>query len=472
MERRVTIIFYASVLLLLSIAFLSYTNLASLVSFSERALSSTEKMFLAESLISDLKDAETGQRGFLITRDTYYLQPYYGKFAVINLKLDSLSKMVYSENLPMQYLLDTLRTSIKYRILLMNKVAYNFKQNNEINNDTLISLLLQGKKEMDNVRKLISTLQNFEKAELEHELPKSRELFKLIPIYILLSTLIALFFVAIAFVLINKQLKQLKTYRNELEQKIEELNQSNKELENFAFIASHDLQEPLRKTMTFADRLQRKYGNELNEDVHFLTTRIIDSVDRMSQLVDDLLAFSRFFQKDFLEKKPISLKNVIEQSIDEFAESLKEDNVTFSIAPDLPTISAVPSQMIQLFTNLLSNSIKFRKVDIPLHVHVSYDVAKVPETLQGTLRSVRSKTSLGNDYHKISFSDNGIGFDNIYTDKIFKLFHRLHNREHSQGSGLGLAICQKIVAYHNGYIMAEGSPSIGATFTIYLPISI
>lgn len=472
MEKRITIIFYASVLLLLSIAFLSYRSLQTLVTFSDRAQSSTEKLFLAESLMSDLKDAETGQRGYLFARDTHYLQPYHGKFAVVNLKLDSLSKKVYANNMPMQKLFDTLRTAVSHRFLVMEDVINRFRKNNEQSNDTILELMQKGKIHMDNARALTSKIQNYEKSELEHELPQSRKLFQTMPIYILLSTIVALFFITIAFILINKQIKQLEEYRIELEQKVEELNQSNKELENFAFIASHDLQEPLRKTMTFADRLQKKYGNEMNEEVQFLTTCITDSVASMRQLVDDLLAFSRFFQKDFLQKEPVSLQKVLEQTFDEFAEPLRECHATFSIAPNLPTISAVPSQMMQLFSNLLSNSIKFGQADIPLHIDIRYDIAKVPASLQGALRTGASKASLNNDYHKISFSDNGIGFDNVYTDKIFKLFQRLHNREQYQGSGLGLAICQKIVAYHNGFIEAEGNLSEGATFTVYLPINV
>ena len=471
MEKRITIIFYASVLLLLSIALLSYRSLQSLVTYSERAQSSTEKLFLAESLMSDLKDAETGQRGYLFTRDTHYLEPYHGKFAVVNLKLDSLSNKVYANNLAMQKLFDTLRTAVSYRFLIMEKVTNTFRKNNEKSNDTILQLMRQGKIQMDNARALTIKIQNFEKSELEHELPQSRKLFQVMPFYVLLSTIIALFFIAIAFILINRQIKQLDQYRTELEQKVEELNQSNKELENFAFIASHDLQEPLRKTMTFADRLQKKYGSEMNEDVQFLTARITDSVARMRQLVDDLLAFSRFFQKDLLQKQPVSLQKVLEHAFDEFAEPLRECHATFNIAPNLPTVSAVPSQMMQLFSNLLSNSIKFAQAEIPLHINVHYDIAKVPDSLQGSLRTGASKASLNNDYHKISFSDNGIGFDNVYIDKIFKLFQRLHNREQYQGSGLGLAICQKIVSYHNGFIEAEGNPYEGATFTIYLPIN-
>ena len=471
MEKRITIIFYASVLLLLSIALLSYRSLQSLITYSERAQSSTEKLFLAESLMSDLKDAETGQRGYLLTRDTHYLEPYHGKFAIFNLKMDSLSTKVYADNEPMKRLLDSLRMTSNHRFLIIENVIKLFEENNLKSNDTILQLMKQGKIQMDNARALISQIQNSEKNDLAHELPQSRSLFQVMPFYVLLSTIIALLFITIAFILINKQIKQLEQYRTELEQKVEELNQSNKELENFAFIASHDLQEPLRKTMTFADRLQKKYGNEMNEEIQFLTNRIIDSTARMRQLVDDLLAFSRFFQKDILQKEPVSLQKVLEHAFDEFAEPLRERHATFSIASNLPTISAVPSQMMQLFSNLLGNSIKFGRADIPLHIDIQYDVAKVPTSLQGELRTAASKASLNNDYHKISFSDNGIGFDNVYIDKIFKLFQRLHNREQYQGSGLGLAICQKIVAYHNGFIEAEGNPSEGATFTIYLPIN-
>lgn len=186
MEKRITTIFYASVLLLLSIALLSYRSLQSLTTFSEQAQSSTEKLFSAESLMSDLKDAETGQWGYLFTRDTHYLEPYHGKFAVVNLKLDFLSNKVYANNLAMQKLFDTLRTAISYRFLIMKKVTNRFRKNNLQSNDTILELMKQGKIQMNNARALTSKIQNFEKAELEQGLPQSRKLFELLPIYVLL----------------------------------------------------------------------------------------------------------------------------------------------------------------------------------------------------------------------------------------------------------------------------------------------
>ena len=129
----------------------------------------------------------------------------------------------------------------------------------------------------------------------------------------------------------------------------------------------------------------------------------------------------------------------------------------------LPTLPIVPTQFYQLFVNLLSNSLKYSKEDVPVHIKIETSLIS-----GGEIRDVRARTD--QNYHKISFIDNGIGFDQSYEDKIFELFQRLHGKSEYEGTGIGLTICRKVVQNHNGFIMAHGQPGIGATFTIYIPV--
>ena len=255
---------------------------------------------------------------------------------------------------------------------------------------------------------------------------------------------------------------EMKVYEKDLKYKIEELNRSNQDLEQFAYIASHDLQEPLRKIMAFGDRLSTKYGEELGSDGQFYLSRMLDAASRMKILMENLLSYSRVSTKT----EPFELVDLgltVEGILSDLEMKIQDVDAQITMMK-MPTLNALPTQMQQLFQNLITNALKFIKPNVKPIISIE---AYETDFQEVSLVGVPFKHD---KYYKIVVSDNGIGFDAEYAEKIFLIFQRLHGRSEFEGTGLGLAICKKIVDNHHGYIIAKSELNKGATFTVYLPI--
>ncbi|MFQ5645600.1 MAG: ATP-binding protein [bacterium] len=242
-----------------------------------------------------------------------------------------------------------------------------------------------------------------------------------------------------------------KQFQERLEDIAEELKRSNQELEDFASIASHDLQEPLRKVQAFGSRLQSRFGGQLGKDGGEYLERMLKATKRMQTLITDLLTFS-LVAKHPLPFASIDLNEVILKIISDLEVPIKETG-TQIVVKELPTVEAEPFQMRQLFQNLISNAIKYRLKEGAPTINICGKLIK------GEPKSC-----------EILVKDNGIGFDEKYLDRIFEIFQRLHSREEYDGTGIGLAICRKITDHHGGTIAATGVPGKGATFTVTLPL--
>ncbi len=284
------------------------------------------------------------------------------------------------------------------------------------------------------------------------------QLFK----YNWLLTLASVVFMAGIFYLLDKKLVENRKYRAELENKIENLNRSNSELEQFAYSASHDLQEPLRKIKSFSDRLAQKHASELNTESRLLLDKIGNSAGRMQRLIHDLLAFSQLMRASST-KEPVSLNKVLREVRSNLSLIIVEKNAVIT-SDDLPVVSAYPSQMVQLFQNLIENSLKYSKPDLTPAIGISYAMMKGSEI--GNCMPAHKNL----DFHAITITDNGIGFAEEFAEKVFALFQRLHGREDYEGTGIGLAICKRVVTNHNGYITAKAIKGLGASFSFYLPL--
>jgi signal transduction histidine kinase len=250
------------------------------------------------------------------------------------------------------------------------------------------------------------------------------------------------------------KLEQEVDERRQVEEKLQaytaELERSNRELQDFAYAASHDLQEPLRKIQTFGNRLEEKYGNVLDERGLDYLARMQDAAVRMQTLIIDLLHYSRVTTRA-QPFAPVQLNEIVQGVISDLETRIEEVSGEVRVG-DLPEIEADRTQMRQLFQNLIGNALKFHQEDKPPVVEVSGEI-----------------NSDGKCCH-IWVRDNGIGFDPAYDERIFALFQRLHGRHQYEGSGIGLAVCRKIVDRHGGTIKAESQPGEGATFTITLPL--
>lgn len=238
-----------------------------------------------------------------------------------------------------------------------------------------------------------------------------------------------------------------------------ELQRSNNELQEFAYVASHDLQEPLRKIQAFGNLLEEEYGEAVGEGQMYIE-RMRNAAARMRVLIDDLLAFSRVTTKaqPFLQ---VDLNKVAQQVVDDLSPRLESTHGTIELGT-LPTLYADSQQMYQMLQNLIGNAVKFHKPDLPPLVKVSSEVlpASTGSDVEGLERKQR---------YLIRIEDNGIGFDEKYADRIFTVFQRLHGKDKYEGTGIGLAVVRKIVERHGGTIVVSSSPGQGATFLVTLP---
>ena len=258
----------------------------------------------------------------------------------------------------------------------------------------------------------------------------------------------------------NELEKQVKERTKELAENNIELARMNKELESFAYISSHDLQEPLRKIQTFASQILEKDFQILSPKGQDKFKRMQIAAQRMQTLIDDLLAYSRTSTAERVFARA-NLSQIVEEVAEDLKEDLNRKNATIE-SSRMCEARIIPFQFRQLIYNLFSNSIKFSKEEQALHIKVTSEIEMGAELNNEKLKKDES-------YCHISVSDNGIGFEPQYSEKIFEVFQRLHGKSRYNGTGVGLAIVKKIVENHNGFITATGQLNEGATFDIYIP---
>ena len=259
----------------------------------------------------------------------------------------------------------------------------------------------------------------------------------------------------------EKALKKSNLLYKGLAEKLDKANHHlkrvNEELEQFASIASHDLKEPLRKIIINTDVLST--DNNLSEKSKTMVTKIQDAAERMNQMIEDILEFSYISNPQKFEN--ISLETIFKETVDLLEESIKEKQATIT-SDGLPTVKVIASQVRQVFLNLIVNALKFSKKDIPPVITASHRYL--------TDKEVKTRKLKKNKYLLIEFTDNGIGFEQEFANKIFGLFARLHSKNEFKGSGLGLAICKKIMENHDGKIYAESELGNGTRFSLIFPV--
>lgn len=577
-------IFVVSIFAIFFISAITYKHIGLLNESSKWVNHSYDVNLELERLFSYLKDSETGQRGFLITKDSTFLEPYLTSKKKIHNSFQKVKN--YTKNNPAQE--NNLRKLEFYISKTQNyfSATLQLSLNKSSNGKKLEEKLLIGKETMDSVRTQIN-----EMILLEKKLLKSREVsytdtIKVTPVFIYVTLLITLILISISYLRINRDLartkvsntrltvlneasnlaeivgsfgswklnfttneftfsdniyrllgsqpqsfkngqddflnyvhpedkimfegltgkrlekdnlptftyrvirkdKQLRYFRTtgrvvdnksgdrlligttsdvtdevsaslSLEQQNIELEASNKELLAFNYVASHDLQEPLRKIQTFISRLSEKEYDGLSDSGKEYIDRILSSADRMRILIDDLLQYSRTTKNEKIFEKA-SLNELLDNAKIDLAQYIEEKGATIQ-SDKLPEAILIPFQIQQLFINLIGNSLKYSKEKVKPKIKISYKKVTALDEKQ-IPKNTKDK------FHKITFEDNGIGFEQEYAEKIFVLFNRLHNKRDYAGTGIGLAICKKIVENHKGYIFAEGMPGKGAVFTIYL----
>ncbi|MCU7555852.1 CHASE3 domain-containing protein [Alteromonas sp. ASW11-19] len=423
--------------------------------------------------------AESGQRGYLLTQEEEYLANYTETLNQINGLIDQVEISGLASDLPGQVSrIENLLRLAKAKLNTIIRVVEltregNLKEARELQGSDRGLVLYE---EFENLFDIIDKSERSMQGEHLESLMTLRS--DSVNTLIISAASTAFLIIAI-FVLLKMNVREslrhqqtLEDSNARLESKIEERTQelkvysdelarSNRELEDFAFVASHDLQEPLRKIRAFGNRLDSGYSDVIDERGQDFLKRMLNAAERMSMLISDLLAFSRVSTrgKEFSE---VNLDEVFAQVLSDLEIAIEEADASVSVDP-LPTIQADKSQFEQLTLNLLSNALKFRKPDTKPIITVTCEDASEAD-VHGLLHAEQYQ------WKKITISDNGIGFEQSFAEKIFAPFQRLHGRSAYKGTGIGLAVCRRIVERHNGTIAADSVPGEGAIFTIIIPI--
>ena len=253
----------------------------------------------------------------------------------------------------------------------------------------------------------------------------------------------------------------------ELLNNVDRLEKANKELDRFAFMASHDLQEPLRKILMFTSRIYAKNVNALDTEVLSDLKRIQKATTRMQDLIQDILMFSKVtVQKDSFVKS--DMRTLIEEVLDDLNESVVAKNASIELG-EIPALHVNPVLMRPLFFNLISNALKYSKVNVPPVIKIYPDPIN---PVNGSYAvNARTHGASSKEYCRIYVKDNGIGFDQRYSEQIFEMFKRLHSQDEYEGTGIGLALCKQIVEKHDGFINVLSKIDEGSTFIVSLPIT-
>ena len=584
-SNSLRVIFVIAVFILLFLSSIAYKHNQDLNESSKLVMHTYEINIQLERLMSAIKDAETGQRGYIITRNGRFLTPYIYSRDKVNTSFITLKKLT-ADNPKQQKNLQKLFGLITQRFTSFENC---FKYSNPQTYDKrkLDNHMFGGRILMDNIRFQVDEMNDIEKKYLQKKLKIYDQEISLSPVFSISLFLAALTFIILAYRQISKDIKRLKIFNKkllissrlmaesevigkfstwqwdldlnkidysdnqyrllgfkpnafvpekdtflnfvhpddkeavaksmegivnnkqlpfiyykitlpnneiryfkstgklltdqqgshillginfditdehllnvELQERNRELEKSNQELASFNHVASHDLQEPLRKIQTFISRVSDADKAVLSDSAKDYISKIEVSAKRMRVLIDDLLLFSRTntTKKEFIKS---NLNELLENAKSELTEIIDEKKATITVSK-LPKLDVIPYQIEQLFINLIGNSLKYNRPDI--HPEINIATEKVSSKDYPDLLEQRSKK-----FYKITFSDNGMGFDPQFKETIFILFQRLHSKTDYPGTGIGLAICKKIVENHKGHITADSILGKGSVFTVFLP---
>ncbi len=462
MERfslfQIKIIFIAASVLLISLSVFSYFRLNNLLQSSSMLNHTNIVKLELESIFSRIKDADSEQRGFVLTKDTIYISQFKKTIANIRQRQEKLKELTL-DNYSQRRNIEVLNQLIEKRIVHMEAVLKDVSQLPALKITT--ERWLQARAIMLELRKQTDKMVNEEHFLLRMRTKSLVKETALNPLFTVLLIMGSTLILILSYYAVNKELKISNNLKSDLEEKNESLALMNKELESFTYISSHDLQEPLRKIQMFITRIMDNEYQNLSENSKTYLNKTSESANRMQMLIRDLLAYSKLKTEIFPIEKT-NLKLIVDEVSSNLEEEISEENATI-IVKGSPDVDIIVSQFRQLLTNLISNSIKFASTERPLLITIENTIVKGSE-----IGEKNFPTEL--DFSKITVSDNGIGFEAEYKDRIFEVFQRVHSDWNYKGTGIGLAIVKKIVENHEGFIIADGKVNQGAVFTIYLPV--
>ncbi len=461
MNRRIALGFITAIVLIASGFAISFYSYYQSGNDMERVRRTYQVIGSVENILSLVKDVETGSRGYVITNDTTYLEPYRTALTLLPGEIKKLRTLT-TDN----------KVQIQRRVLLEKLVADKLniaKSRLDIGvfDRRSWAISAESKIRMNRLRKHVALMVATEQIMMEMRNRQADRSFRNTLTIIFALSLLTFVTLAVSYRLLEQELThrqqtedQLREYETQLRGQIRQLEASNEELERFAFVASHDLQEPLRKIQSFGNLITDRYSHLFDADSMLFMGKISSSAERMSKLIKDLLNFSRIssHREEFAS---VSLNDIVKRILDDQELRIKGLDVYVEV-DDLPVIQGIHSQIDHLFTNLISNALKFIRPGVRPLLRIQ------AHAVDG---SGYAELGTGRTYYEITIEDNGIGFDEKYLDHIFKVFQRLHGKSTFEGTGIGLAICKRVVMYHHGYITARSQPDEGTTFVVVLPES-
>jgi signal transduction histidine kinase len=451
-RRRLALLF--AVPLAFSLLFFLASNIGERTNDRIRSIQNLQSALL--TLKSLTQDAESSERGFLLTGDDAYLVPYQQAKSRLSSQVDYL-RILENEFPGRKAALEAAVTSAT-KVFDEAYATLASVQNQDFSKP-LIRLQSNKGKDMDSLRHTAGFLQKALDQDLEAAINRQRYLARTTFLFFLggLVVMVAVLFwlyKSLITYLYNSQAAhaELEQLNEELEHRIAErtldLSQANEELQQFAYVASHDLQEPLRTITSFTQLLATRYQGRLDEDADEFIGYIVSSSRRMTDLINGLLALVRL-RKVSLPQGPVSIEKLVRDAESSLQAAIRENNARIEYTP-LPFLATDPMQITQLFLNLIGNGIKYRRAEDPV---VKISARREPEEWI------------------FSVEDNGQGFEPQYAERIFGLFQRLHGRD-VQGTGMGLSIARKIIERHGGRMWAESRVGQGSTFFFTLPTSL
>lgn len=450
-------IFTGVIAVLIVASYLSYQRIQGLVDASQLVNNSDMIKLEVEQAFSYLKDAETAQRGFLLTSDSTFLEPFYGAFEKSDSLFNEVLQLTLEDSIQQQNI-KGLQALIRVRYDHLNIVLRIHDSTHR--QTSLKQYLLLGKSSMDMIRMRLGEILQLENKHLAQRVIERNRYASVSPVFLLALSFFTIAVCSGMFLKIKKDtthltelVDSLRLRDTELTAKNEELENSNAELSSFSYVASHDLKEPLRKIQLFTDRILEKESANLSTSGKEDFKRILSAVVRMQNLFDALLNFSRVNSPE--KATVVTDLNYILDEVKLDLKDLIEEKSAIIESVSLPEMKIVPVQFQQLFLNIIGNALKYSKEGVAPHVKIT-----------SRRISVNAKKRAG---WEISFSDNGIGFEQQFEPKIFQLFQRLHGKSEYAGTGIGLAICKKIMSNHGGSIRATSQPGVGSVFTIFVP---
>ena len=487
LSRSLPNLFLGLLLLILVAGFIfSYQRIMTSRSASLYLKQTDSLNFRLNQLLFTITNAESNERGFLLSRNRNFLHTYENldrQTSTIGASLTHLTSTEPAQSAKVKKLLDF----VSLRFQLMDNSLHDTHEGNE-SILTESKMLENSSAVSDSIRLTAESLiaernqvASVKSKDLTSIKGPSNFLFFSAVTILVLAGIVALFlYEKRQRDLAEQRELKIKLLQDEMEQRVidrtRELNlanedilaknlilsQTNAELSAFSYIASHDLQEPLRKIQTYSSYIRDTESDNLSEKSGHYLERLESSAGRMKALLAALLNYSRLSNTGTAKEKT-DLNSVVDEVIGNLQDLIEEKKAVIS-RDHLPMIMGLPLQFDQLFSNLISNSLKYSRSDMSPVIHISCLTVQKDEIRQ--VENLPEK-----NYYRISVSDNGIGFESQYAEKIFELFQRLHGKTEYAGTGIGLSICYKIVQNHQGAITAAGAPGQGARFDIYLPVA-